>query len=153
MGMVFVPDEMVQQVQSQVQQRMQMGMMMQPVAIQRQPMMQQPVQQEQSGGPDWIRVPSVQQVEHVAVQPGQTAWIMVQNEPVFAVKEASKVGLTSTEYYRFEAFDPSAIQQEASGKTVSPTDYEMLAERVKAIEDEISEAKKRGAITASRKVE
>ena len=43
MGMVFVPDEMVQQVQSQVQQRMQMGMMMQPVAIQRQPMMQQPV--------------------------------------------------------------------------------------------------------------
>lgn len=153
MPMMMVPDELVPQIQGQMmQQRMPMGGMMgQPMQRQQPMQMMQPQpQQMQQCGPDWIRVPNMQQVEQVNVQPGQTAWIMVQSAPVFAVREADKVGLTTTDYYRFEKFDPSVTQQ-PQATVVSPSEIEQLMARVQALEDEISEAKRRGAITASRK--
>lgn len=153
MPMMMVPDELVPQIQGQMmQQRMPMGGMMgQPMQRQQPMQMMQPQpQQVQQSGPDWIRVPSVQHVEQVNVQPGQTAWIMVQSAPVFAVREADKVGLTTTDYYRFEKIDPSVTQQ-PQATVVSPSEIEQLMARVQALEDEISEAKRRGAITASRK--
>ena len=81
------------------------------------PMMNQPIpqpapQQMQQSGP-WAIVQTISQVEQVAVQPGQVAWIMVQNEPVFARREADRMGLISTEYCRFERFDPKAAAQAA----------------------------------------
>jgi hypothetical protein len=135
-----------------MQQRMPMGGMMgQPMQRQQPMQMMQPQpQQIQQCGPDWIRVANLQQVEQVNVQPGQTAWIMVQSAPVFAVREADKVGLTTTDYYRFEKIDPSVTQQPQT-TVVSPSEIEQLMARVKALEDEISEAKRRGAITESRK--
>lgn len=82
-----------------------------------QPMMQRPVmpqpvpqpshQQMQQNGP-WLIVQTVNQVEQVAVQPGQVAWIMCQNAPVFVRREANRMGLVTTEYFRFEQFDPKA---------------------------------------------
>ena len=45
---------------------------------------------------DWIRVPNVPDVEQVSVQPGQTAWIMVQNNSVFAVRMADPRGMVTT---------------------------------------------------------
>lgn len=155
MPMMMVPDEMVPQIQGQMmQQRMQMGGMMNQPMQRQQPMqmMQAQPQQMQQTGPDWIRVPSVQNVEQVSVQPGQTVWIMVQSAPVFAVREADKVGLTSTEFYRFEKFDPAAMQPVQQADTgISPEAFEALSKRLEAIETEFYEAKKRGAITASRK--
>ena len=153
MPMMMVPDELVPQIQGQMmQQRMPMGGMMgQPMQRQQPMQMMQPQpQQMQQCGPDWIRVPNMQQVEQVNVQPGQTAWIMVQSAPVFAVREADKVGLTTTDYYRFEKIDPS-VTQEPQATVVSPSEIEQLMARVQALEDEIAEAKRRGAITASRK--
>lgn len=152
MSMMMIPDDMVPQIQAQMQQRMQMnGGMMQPPMQRQQPMMQ-PAQPMQQNGPDWIRVSNLQQVEQVNVQPGQTAWIMVQSAPVFAVREADKVGLTTTDYYRFEKFDPTGAQPaQQQANIVSPSEIEQLMARVQALEEEISEAKRRGAITASRK--
>ena len=155
MPMMMVPDEMVPQIQGQMmQQRMPMGGMMgQPIQRQQPMQMLQPQpQQLQQTGPDWIRVPTVQHVEQVNVQPGQTAWIMVQSAPVFAVREADKVGLTSTEFYRFEKFDPATMQSAQQAETgISPEAFEALSKRLEAIETEFYEAKRRGAITASRK--
>lgn len=56
----------------------------------------------------WTIVQTIEQVEQIAVQPGQVAWVMVQNEPVFARREADRMGLITTEYCRFERFDPKA---------------------------------------------
>lgn len=55
---------------------------------------------------DWIMVQNVDQVESVAVQPNAKAWIMVQNEPVFALRTSDSMGLTKTEYYKFEKYEP-----------------------------------------------
>lgn len=54
---------------------------------------------------DWIMVQSIEQVESIAVQPNQRAWIMVQNEPVFALRTADGMGLVSTELYKFEKYE------------------------------------------------
>ena len=154
MSMMMIPDDMAPAIQAQIQQRMQMGGMMNQPMQRQQPMqmMQPQPQQVQQTGPDWVRVPSVQHVEQVSVQPGQTVWIMVQSAPVFAVREADKVGLTSTEFYRFEKFDPAAMQPVAQAETgISPEAVEALSKRLEALETEFYEAKKRGAIPASRK--
>lgn len=47
------------------------------------------------------------------VQPGETRWIMVQNEPVMAVKKADTMGYASGEYYRLTKIDPAAMQTPA----------------------------------------
>lgn len=63
----------------------------------------------QQTGPDWLQVPDIKQVEQVQVQPGGKAWVMVQNEPVFALRVADQMGLVTTSYYRFEKIDPAAM--------------------------------------------
>ena len=55
-------------------------------------------------------MPNVQDVEQVTVQAGQTAWIMAQNTNVFAVRIADPMGIVSTKYFRFEAWDPAAAE-------------------------------------------
>lgn len=65
--------------------------------------------QAPQAGPDWIQVPEIQQVEQVQVQPGAKAWVMVQNQPVFALRVADQMGLVNTSYYRFEKIDPAAM--------------------------------------------
>ena len=66
-----------------------------------------PVQRPQSG-PGWIFVPMIKDAASVSVPPGQTAWIMAQNEAAFAVRTADPTGVTTTRFYRFEEFDGAA---------------------------------------------
>lgn len=124
MPMMYVPDDMAQNVQMQMHQRA-----MTPHMQRQQPMMQQPPQQS---GPDWVRVANVQQIEQVAVLPGQKSWIMVQSEPVFAVRVADEVGLIHTEYYRFESFNPAAARNDAPAVTAES--FDMLVQRVARME-------------------
>ena len=67
---------------------------------------------QQQSNVEWIRVPNVQDVEQVTVQAGQTAWIMDQNTNVFAVRMADPMGIVSTKYFRFEAWDPAAAESQ-----------------------------------------
>lgn len=55
---------------------------------------------------DWIRVNSINDVNNVQVQPGGKAWIMLTNDPVFVVKSADSMGMTTTEAYKFEKYEP-----------------------------------------------
>lgn len=68
--------------------------------------------QGQLNSMDWIRVPNVPDVEQVSVQPGQTAWIMVQNNSVFAVRMADPMGMVTTKYFQFAEFDPRQADQQ-----------------------------------------
>ena len=70
--------------------------------------------QAQQNGPEWIMAPSIKQVEQVSVQPGQKSWIMVQNAPVFALRTADNMGLVTTDYYRFEKFNPGDSAEPAN---------------------------------------
>lgn len=64
---------------------------------------QQP--QPQSSNLDWIHVSTMADVQNVSVQPGSKAWIMLTSEPIFVLKVANQMGLTTTEAYRFEKVD------------------------------------------------
>ena len=85
------------------------------------PQQQQQPQQPQQRGPDWLSVQTINQVEQISVPAGTKAWVMVQNEPVFALRVADQMGLVQTSYYRFEQFDPAA--QAAPPPQMPPADY------------------------------
>lgn len=65
-------------------------------------------------GLDWIFVPNIRDAAGVTVPPGGKAWIMAQDEPIFAVRVADNLGMIKTDYYRFAPCDPAA--EEAAEK-------------------------------------
>jgi hypothetical protein len=79
---------------------------------------------------DWIRVNNMEDIQNVSVQPGQKAWIMLTNEPVFAVKTANDMGLTSTQAFRFE---PYTEEVKASVAYATKEDFEMLKNEIEAL--------------------
>lgn len=72
--------------------------------------MQQQPQQQATARPDIEVVPvqMLQQVEQVQVQPGGRKLVMVQNEPVIAMRAADNMGLVTTDYYQLVKFSPNA---------------------------------------------
>ena len=92
--------------------------------------MQQP--QAQSGGPDWIQVPTIKQVEQVQVPTGGKAWVMVQNEPVFALRTADNMGLVTTDYYRFEKIDPAVTSAAPAADYITRAEFDQFVASLKA---------------------
>lgn len=97
-----------------------------------QPQPQQSAPQGRAGGPDWVTVPNVSDIANVSIAPGVKAWIMAQNEPVFAVKEADAVGITTTSYYKFERYDPEQSRSEGQPEFVTRAEFEQLREQLTA---------------------
>lgn len=83
--------------------------------------MSQPAQQfqAQQSGPAVLSVATIKQVEQVPVQPGRQVLVMVQNDPVIAMRTADQMGLVQTDYYHIQRFDPeqAAPAQEYATKT------------------------------------
>ena len=108
------------------------------------PWMQQPYgSQPPQGNPyrqqpsmDWIRVPNLQDIDQVTVQPGQTAWVMAQNTNVFAVRSADQMGIINTRYFQFSEFDPrSEDQQKQAEWALKQSNFEERLARLEAIFD------------------
>lgn len=74
------------------------------------PTMQQMGQTMQTAqsGPVVLYVPNLAQVKEVDMRGIQKAFVVVQNEPVVAMRTADNMGLTSTEYFRLTKFNPDA---------------------------------------------
>lgn len=97
----------------------------------------QNTQQNQSGM-EIIPVQTIQQVEQVQIAPGQRKLIMVQNEPVVAVRVADNMGLASTEYYRLMKFDPFANKTDtAEADSNKYVTEEQLEKRLNALVNDI----------------
>lgn len=63
----------------------------------------QPTQQQTpQSNMDWIRVNTMEDVKNINIQPSTKAWIMLSSEPIFVLKQADGMGITTTEAYRFE---------------------------------------------------
>lgn len=80
-------------------------------------------------------VQTTQQVEQVQVQPNQRRLILVQNEPVVAMRVADGMGLTTTEYYKLTKFNPAAT--EAQQEERHYVTEEQLENRIKALLDDL----------------
>lgn len=96
------------------------------------PFESQPAQQAQPEAKDpWTMVPSLADVDKVSVERGETKWIMVQSDPIFAVKTANAMGYAPAEYYRFEQIDPASFSQPAptpGGQSLTREDVEHIVE-------------------------
>lgn len=100
-----------------------------------QPTQGNPYRQQQANM-DWIRVPNLQDIDQVTVQPGQTAWVMAQNTNVFAVRSADQMGIISTRYFQFSEFDPrGADQQKQAEWELKQSNFEQRLARLEAIFD------------------
>lgn len=62
----------------------------------------------QANSSPWLYVPAIKDIQSVQVQPGQKAWVMVQNDCVFALRSADNMGIVTTDFYRFEKMDKEA---------------------------------------------
>ena len=82
-------------------------------------------------------VQTIQQVEQVQVQPNQRRLILVQNEPVVAMRVADGMGLTTTEYYKLTKFNPSADVVNVVNESGKYVTEEQLEERLKILLDSL----------------
>lgn len=89
-----------------------------------------------SNGPELVTVQTINQVEQVSIQPGQRRIVMVQNEPVIAVRSADQMGLAATEYYRLEKFDPAAVHAAPAVDYVTRKEFEEFVASMKAAKKE-----------------
>lgn len=79
-------------------------------------------QNSQAGGSPFIIVSNVEDVEKAVVQPNETKWFMIQNDTAIAVKTASSIGYSNTEYYRLTKFVPAVLQPPKAGSEYVTTD-------------------------------
>lgn len=110
--------------------------------------MQGPQSPQQTGlqsGPDWLMVSDLKQVEQVSVPAGGKAWVMLNNSPVFALRTADNMGLITTDYYRFEKYDPEVAKAEPAAKYITP---EQLEERLAAFADSLKPTRAKKGETA-----
>lgn len=93
---------------------------------------QRPARREQKEAhTPWTMVPCLADVDQVSVQPGETKWIMIQSDPIFAVKTANAMGYAPPEYYRFEQIDPAVLAAPASvqaSQQLTRADVEKIVE-------------------------
>lgn len=86
---------------------------------------------------DWIFVQDINQIEQISVMAGQKAWIMVQNEPIFALRTANNMGLVTTEYYRFEKYDKEKSEENQKSNYVTHDEMtQAIEEALKGLKDE-----------------
>lgn len=72
------------------------------------PQMMQPA--PQTANVNWISVNGIAGARDHIVQPGQTAWMMDNNEPIFYVKDVDNMGRANLRTFRFEEIQPGAQQ-------------------------------------------
>lgn len=73
-----------------------------------QPQMMQPA--PQTANVNWISVNGIAGARDHIVQPGQTAWMMDNNEPIFYVKDVDNMGRANLRTFRFEEIHPGEQQ-------------------------------------------
>lgn len=92
-----------------------------------------PQQQTASGAPVVLQVATIKQVEQAQVQPGGKALVLVANEPVIAMRTADNMGLTTTDYYHIEKFDPDAqIASAPAGDYVTRAEFQQFVNSLRA---------------------
>ena len=106
----------------------------------------QPQQPQQNGMPIVLQVANIKQVEQAPVQPGGKALVLVANEPVIAMRSADNMGLTTTDYYHIERFDPDASCAVPTGDFVTRAEFQQaiqsLAQQMQQATPEKEVAKK-----------
>lgn len=103
-----------------------------------------PQQQQttQNGMPTVLQVPNIKQVEQAPVQAGGKTLVLVANEPVIAMRTADNMGITSTDYYHIEKFDPESTSTPSNTEYVTREEFNQFVRNLTAKSEEKSEEMK-----------
>lgn len=94
---------------------------------------QQPVQQSSQAGINVIQVATMQQVEQAQIAPGSKTLVLVQSDPVIAMRTADNMGITTTDYYQISKFDPRAAQAQPTQAYVTRAEFNAFVEQINKI--------------------
>lgn len=102
---------------------------------------------------DWIRVSGIDGAKNQIVQPGQTVWMMDNNEPYFYVKSADNVGSCT-----FRIFQFAEVQETTQEQTTQPQidlsgyvqrgEFEQLKEMI----EQLTNAQEKQPVKANKEV-
>lgn len=93
---------------------------------------QQSIQPQQASAPVVLQVSTIKQVEQAPVQPGGKALVLVANEPVIAMRSADNMGLTTTDYYHIEKFDPDAASVPSTAEFVTRAEFQQFVNSLRS---------------------
>lgn len=102
---------------------------------------------------DWIRVSGIDGAKNQIVQPGQTAWMMDNNEPYFYVKSADNVGSCTFRIFQFAEVQEVA-QEQPEQPQIDLSQYVQRGEfeQLKALIEQLTNAQKEQPIKANKEV-
>lgn len=86
----------------------------------------------QNNTPTVLQVATIKQVEQAPVQPGGKALVLVANEPVIAMRTADNMGITSTDYYHIERFDPEVQAAPVAAEYVTRAEFQQFVNSLRA---------------------
>ena len=85
----------------------------------------------------WIYVNGIQGARDHIVQPGQTAWMMDNNDPMIHVKAVDSMGTATLKSFRLIEIDPQQTQQQSAPQI----DVSQFAtkDEIKAVSDKLTQ--------------
>ena len=102
---------------------------------------------------DWIRVSGIDGAKNQIVQPGQTVWMMDNNEPYFYVKSADNVGSCTFRIFQFAEVQEVAPEQPEQPQ-IDLSQYVQRGEfeQLKALIEQLTNAQEKQPIKANKEV-
>lgn len=103
---------------------------------------------------NWIQVSGIDGAKNQIVQPGQTAWMMDNNQPYFYVKSVDGVGSSTFRIFQFAEIQETAPEQ-ATQSQIDPSKYVQRDEfdQLKARLEQLTIAQKKQPVKANKGVE
>ena len=102
---------------------------------------------------DWIRVSGIDGAKNQIVQPGQTVWMMDNNEPYFYVKSADNVGSCTVRIFQFAEVQEVA-QEQPEKPQIDLSQYVQRSEfeQLKVMIEQITNAQEKQPVKANKEV-
>lgn len=84
----------------------------------------------------WVYVNGYDGAKSQIVQPGQTCWMMDNNDSIIYVKTVDSVGTSVLKGFRLTEITGTATDPNQSAKYVSQSDFDDVLKRLKTLENE-----------------
>ena len=115
---------------------------------------QQTAQPTSNQNVNWIQVSGIDGAKNQIVQPGQTAWMMDNNQPYFYVKSVDNVGSSTFRIFQF-AEVADIVPEQAAQPQIDPSQYVQRAEfdELKAQLEQLATTQKKSPAKANKGVD
>lgn len=102
---------------------------------------------------NWIRVSGIDGAKNQIVQPGQTVWMMDNNEPYFYVKSADNVGSCTFRIFQFTEVQEIA-QEQTEQQKIDLSEYVQRGEfeQLKAMIEQLTNAQGKQPVKENKEV-